>query len=557
MKKKILSFFGAIKEKIDNISPFFLALILFEIFLFFPLSTYNHTTASGDIAEYLNNPLRVINGELPYRDFWLLFPPGEVFLPALIYRIFGVNINNVLISSVVISAFIGVFSFILGKVIFRDNFFATIAAMLVFFKGVPYFSLGYIYNHMYLMLLLISTFLFIKYLRDSENNKVGLCLTGIFVGSAFLFRIYEVGAAFLTFILTIFIYSKFYGKTFSQSIKSIMIFCGGVLFIIISVLLLLIKIWYPMIKEVMIESVLHGASMKLPYFSIPVSYLRQIFTYFLKTKSIVNIGTLFCHLIKFIRVTLYYLLPFLLGGISFWYLVNMKLEKNDKIIVLFFLLWGFFTLPKALTRAHMDNLACSTTPLFFLLVFLLQKNTRNFIKLNNRLEKVTIWITIIITLSLLVSPSLFFGSIGHKLPYYEVSTKHGTLLFSDKTEAENVDAVIDFINKNTKEGDYIFVTPWYAPPFYALTNRKNPTYYDSLIDVVIRPSEKKQIKICHDLFNKNTKLIIHYPDWGFNSKRELNFLNACPILQKFIEDNFELVRKYGHYWIYLPKRGNP
>ncbi|GEM_PF-6946696 len=69
----ILSLFGAIKEKVDNINPLLLTVALFMIFLLLPLITYNHTTAGGDIAEYLNNPLRVINGELPYQDFWLLF----------------------------------------------------------------------------------------------------------------------------------------------------------------------------------------------------------------------------------------------------------------------------------------------------------------------------------------------------------------------------------------------------------------------------------------------------------------------------------------------------
>ena len=123
MIKTILSFLVTVKEKIDKINPLLLAMTLFLIFLLLPLATYNHTTAGGDMAEYLNNPLRVINGDLPYRDFWLLFSPGEVFLPALIYKIFGLNINILLIFSVVITAFVGLFSFLLGRTIFRDNFF--------------------------------------------------------------------------------------------------------------------------------------------------------------------------------------------------------------------------------------------------------------------------------------------------------------------------------------------------------------------------------------------------------------------------------------------------
>jgi len=153
---------------------------------------------------------------------------------------------------------------------------------------------------------------------------------------------------------------------------------------------------------------------------------------------------------------------------------------------------------------------------------------------------------------------LFLVNCGYALaiPHYEVSTEYGTLLFKNESEAINVNDVIKFINRNTEKGGYIFVTPWYAPPFYALTNRKNPTYYDSLIDLVARPSDEKRKKVCNDLLNKDTKLIIHYADWGFDNKKELQFLNTCPILQRGIEENFELVEKYGCYWMYVPKSQN-
>lgn len=78
MIKTISSFLVTVKEKSDNINPLLLAMILFMIFLLLLVTTHNLRTAEGDLAEYLNNPLRVINGELPYRDFWLLFPPGVV-----------------------------------------------------------------------------------------------------------------------------------------------------------------------------------------------------------------------------------------------------------------------------------------------------------------------------------------------------------------------------------------------------------------------------------------------------------------------------------------------
>ena len=86
-----------------------------------------------------------------------------------------------------------------------------------------------------------------------------------------------------------------------------------------------------------------------------------------------------------------------------------------------------------------------------------------------------------------------------------------------------------------------------------MTNRRNPTYYDSLIDVVIKPSIEKQNKICNDLLSKDVKLIIHNTDWGFDNKEEFQFLNACSILNKCIENNFELQKKNGYWSLYVQK----
>lgn len=559
MIKTISSVLVALKEKIDKINPLLLALILLIIFLLLPLATYNHTMAMGDMAEYINNPLRVINGELPYRDFWLLFPPGEVFLPAFIYKFFGLNINILLVFSLIISAFVGIFSFLLGRAIFRDNFFAMISAIIVFFNGITLYA-GYTYIHMYFLLLLISAFFFIKYLRNN-GTIVELFITGIFVGFAFLFSLYEVGAAFLAFFLTIFIRSKFDRKPFSQSIKSIAVFCSGVLLVVGLTSLALIEIWQPMIKEIAIESLSHGTKMNLPYFSNLISYSGLIPEYKgVWESNILYMIKIFINLANFISDKLSFSLPFLLLGTSTWYLVGKKLKKSDKVVVLFFLLWGMFTFPKALGRSDMSHLVCSITPLFFLLIFLLQKSVKKWEENKTFLEKfITYGLIIVTTIILLVKGPLLFVSTGYaflrSISHYEVRTEYGTLLLGNESEAINANNVISFIKDNTGEGDYIFVTPWAAPPFYALTNRKNPTYYDSLIDLVTRPSDEKQIKVCNDLLNKDTKQIIHYADWGFDNKKELQFLNTCPILEKCIEDNFELVEKYGHYWIYVPKKG--
>jgi hypothetical protein len=98
----------------------------------------------------------------------------------------------------------------------------------------------------------------------------------------------------------------------------------------------------------------------------------------------------------------------------------------------------------------------------------------------------------------------------------------------------------------------MFVTPWFAPPFYTLTDRRNPTYYDSLIDPVALPSREKQEAICRDLLSKPTRIVVDYPDWGFDNAPRMQWRAACPLVEECIATHFTRVAAYGRYWIYVP-----
>ncbi len=38
---------------------------------------YDRVELADDLAEYVNNPVRLLDGEMPHRDFWMLVSPGE------------------------------------------------------------------------------------------------------------------------------------------------------------------------------------------------------------------------------------------------------------------------------------------------------------------------------------------------------------------------------------------------------------------------------------------------------------------------------------------------
>src|SRR5262249_40635220 len=116
---------------------------------------YNRANLGDDLAEFVNNPVRVLHGDAPYRDFWLLHPPGEVYLPAVVYRL-GFGVNAVLLLNVFISVLVGLAAFWLGRMISGSDIEGTLAAVLVFFAGIPAEYVGYTYLHLYFLSLLAA-----------------------------------------------------------------------------------------------------------------------------------------------------------------------------------------------------------------------------------------------------------------------------------------------------------------------------------------------------------------------------------------------------------------
>ncbi|MFO7581596.1 hypothetical protein, partial [Guyparkeria sp.] len=109
---------------------------------------------SGDLAEYLNNAYRVTLGEQPYLDFWLLFPPGEVFLPAAVLAAAGGNLNVVMAWNLLQSAVIAALFGALARRLRAPWWAAALTGILFLFSSALAIKAGGLcYGHSYLLLL--------------------------------------------------------------------------------------------------------------------------------------------------------------------------------------------------------------------------------------------------------------------------------------------------------------------------------------------------------------------------------------------------------------------
>lgn len=513
----------SLREKIEKLNPVFAGAGLFLLFTFLQFSCIGHGLPDGDMAEYINNPLRILHGQLPYRDFWLIMPPGEVFLPALVYKILGLNINLIMGLKAMLAALNGLFAFVLGRRLYKGNVHAAMIALILFFNG-P--------GTAYFLLLLISCLFFFEYINT--DNEIWISLCGIFSGFALLFSFYETGAAMAAFLIIILL--SFAAKRLRIAI--LFIFCCALAPFAVSVLLS--DIWKVMLREVVFESVSHGTSMNLPYFSSLGRYTSLIKDGLSNSNWILTLRGLSLSALMSVS----YILPFFIYILSFQFIKNSGKFDKKKTAVMFFLFWSLFSMPKSLGRADYSHLTFSISPLIFIFPYLFEKHSA------------VIKIIFSAAAFSLIFPPFFELYAGEDSPLkksYEVRSRGGSFLVKNEALAREISYIVAYIEKNTSSEDSIFVTPWYAPPFYAMTGRRNPSYYDSLIDLVARPDDGKQKRICSELIAGKVKIIIHSEDWGFDGKGKLSFSRTCPLLIKCIKENFILKEKLLHYSIYTAK----
>lgn len=205
------------KNKINNTNLLYvLILVIFSFFInfyysslgSFPIDTFLHYDSSS----------RILNGELPVRDFWVVSGLTVDFIQAFFFKIFGVNwyayvihssLFNCLISLIVYFFFLEIK---LGKLkaLILSLSFATLSYTI---SGTPFVDLHATF------LLLIPTLLIIKNLNNKKNYIWYLIIALLFlsffskqVPAAYAFLIYS------SILIPYFFYKKNYNRIFSITI---------------------------------------------------------------------------------------------------------------------------------------------------------------------------------------------------------------------------------------------------------------------------------------------------------------------------------------------------
>ena len=157
---------------------------------FFGLLFNRESVLSYAIGYNLYGAERVLEGEVPYRDFHTLYPPATVYVNAWIFKLLGISLYNALLGVMVFKVLTTVMLFLCGRLVMPRSWALAAAAFSLFwlrpngpFKAVP--------MHYGALFLAVALFSILRYVTGRKRRY--LVIAGLAIGVLALFK-HNIGA---------------------------------------------------------------------------------------------------------------------------------------------------------------------------------------------------------------------------------------------------------------------------------------------------------------------------------------------------------------------------
>ncbi len=144
---------------------------------------------------------RVLNGEIPYRDFWTIYAPAQFYALAGLFKIFGPSIRVERVYDAVLRSLLAALAFIMAMRLTSVRWaLAVWLAVAVWLKYLGYYA----YPNIPAVLLALSSLYLLFGFFNMDVPKMRLFASGVLAGLAVLFRhdtgFYLILAEFLVFL---------------------------------------------------------------------------------------------------------------------------------------------------------------------------------------------------------------------------------------------------------------------------------------------------------------------------------------------------------------------
>jgi len=481
----------------------------------------------------------LLAGEIPYRDFFIImYPPGQIYVLAFIFKIFSSSLIAGRIYTVFLSVGISLLVFHMTVVLTKNRLLSVLSWFFVLVSLAP--RLGAIpapiWPGVFLALLTLSAYM--RYLENPKNFLI--VLTGLIGGLTVLFRhdmgIFALGAVFISLIIN--------ALCNRRRVRELFLLVAGALLATLPVVLYFTHqaAAKDAINSLILFPFIHQKTAGLPF-----------------PGPCLNPDMIFHGSLAFIKVNQYYI-PVLAYFFTFIYLLGCffkrKIQEKENLALAAVLLFGVFTFNQVVTRTDPAHLLTVISPAAILFGFLAHRALRYKFGLRiNTLSLYSAGAILLFLFSLLSIKNIdkYVKNNFRKICKGDViMTRFGRgAIYVPKDEREEVLETLRFIRENTAPGEKIYVgniAHWKddfngSILLYFLADRLPATkYYEQAPGLLVDPEVREEIK--NSLAKNNVNLLVL-------QDIVLPRLHGESLLDDFIRKNYKLDKKFGKYNIYL------
>ncbi len=517
--------------------------LLFFVFLasfLFILLSWNKYWVPLDEGIIVVGAEMVLAGEIPYKDFFLvMYPPGQIFVLALLYKVFGISLEIGRFYTCLIHVLIAMSVFLITKTLTRKTNIALIMWAISMTCLGPRLSVAPFPIWPGIAFALFSIYLFVRYL---EQDKIRyLFYSGIAVGVGCLFRHDICIYAFLSIFISLLVYKKLAREISGFTICSL-------------------AAPLPVLLYFFSKSALRDLFESLILF--PFIHEKTASLFF--PKPCFNLNMIFHQSLYFIKANQYYI-PLLIYAFVIAFLLSSLIKEKrfgkNHIMLLALLLFGLLSFNQVRIRTDPAHLLTSIHPSILLFGFILNKaifNKDMRLKTKYLFRLCAILLSFLFFLLVIKNTDKFIKNVFKK-PYRGsivlAKFERGSV-YIPQEEKRDVVNVVSFIKANTSSDERIYVgnrVHWKddfggSTILYFLAERLPSTKYYELLPGLIT-QKKVQEEIVKSLSRENLNFII-LQDIDIPS---LPYNKICPdrmILDNYIKNNFKSVKRFGKYNIY-------
>jgi hypothetical protein len=500
------------------------------------------------------NATRIMDGDVPYKDFWTIYPPGQYCVLAVIFKIFGTNLLVARIYDTIVRFVIVICAYLIAEKITSHALALVGCAVTTLLLA---FADSYAYAVFPAMALALLSILSMLQYTQTGQRRWSLS-AGLLLGIVALFR-WDIGLYTGTsIILTIILFHFFYMaqetkptvKALSTAPEFVMMLLGATLFIVLPCYGYFIyrsgfnNLWTQVV--VFPTSVLHHNVRWLSYPSLIPSSLPwtlNIFA-FIATNS---------ELSKWLQ----FYLPLGIYGIAFSDSIHSLLRKRIVVYEQFFgttvlTFLGILLFAQALSRYDYIHVVPSSIIAFLVFIPLVHHTVLHIHNLVLKYYFLTAVIVLVILYFLFPARCLLL-SVKKFSPfgcYSSIDRASCIYLSKDQEQA------IEFIKMQTRDGESIFVGNQRHDlisindvGFYFLSNRPSATKYHDLFPGVAT-TRSVQEEIANNIKSKSVHwiVLVNMPESRESNASAVS--SGVHFLDDFIRSAYAPTVKFGSYEIW-------